>query len=405
MHRDDLADLGESLRRELLDRVSGAPAALAGLEEDARRLLAILDGDLRELGAWLTSPSLEIDLPEEADEAPRRATAAPATRAAARAPERGGHRADGQGRAGMLTDGAPRDLAPAAPLAMAVSGAPQQQQPAGTFAPVKSLRDLAQWVRETSMGEGELERSERENPPFSVGVGGLVPARVSEESGDKLQDRPRERPLPPGIEIPGYQQPSRPGLSPGSGATVGSPGFHSRAGEDARGAPEDEDFTGAGLVPARVEAGRGRPPLRGWPSFDPLQEANPSLPSSPPPTGREGLQDILRLFSPSSPVRSGGRPGEEGRGDEGQATEDADAPERDGARLSEPDWDKLRPDVPPTYFQSNAPAPPPPAVSAASPAGEPTPPPFPEAPEVDVESLLEALARSVADEYKRFYGS
>ena len=45
-------------------------------------------------------------------------------------------------------------------------------------------------------------------------------------------------------------------------------------------------------------------------------------------------------------------------------------------------------------------------LPAGRPAGELTltPPPG-EAAEVDVESLLEALSRSVADEYKRFYGS
>src|SRR3954465_15020571 len=49
----------------------------------------------------------------------------------------------------------------------------------------------------------------------------------------------RPRPLPPGIEIPGYRRPSHPGLpwKPRRGAAVGSPGFQSRAGEDAD-APE-----------------------------------------------------------------------------------------------------------------------------------------------------------------------
>src|SRR5436305_9141957 len=42
-------------------------------------------------------------------------------------------------------------------------------------------------------------------------------------------------PLPPGIEIPGYRRPSRSGLpwKPRQGATVGSPGFQSRAAEAA----------------------------------------------------------------------------------------------------------------------------------------------------------------------------
>src|SRR5436305_13033027 len=159
MHRDDLAGLGESLRRERQDLVVGGPAALADLEADARRLPALLDGDLRELGDWLTSPAIEVDLPEDTEEAPE------SVAAARRAPERG---ADGQGRAGTYTDGAPRDSMAAVPLEMAVSGVPQPP-PAGAFAPVKSLRDLAQWVRETSVGEPA--RLEWENPPLSVGAG------------------------------------------------------------------------------------------------------------------------------------------------------------------------------------------------------------------------------------------
>src|SRR5437764_1219821 len=44
-----------------------------------------------------------------------------------------------------------------------------------------------------------------------------------------------KRSRPPGIEIPGYRRSSHPGLpwKPRQGATVGSPGFQSRAAEDA----------------------------------------------------------------------------------------------------------------------------------------------------------------------------
>src|SRR5436305_1254706 len=206
MHRDDLAGLGESLRRELQDLVVGGPAALADLEADARRLLALLDGDLRELGDWLTSPAIEVDLPEEADEAPETAAAPESVAAARRAPERGAREADGQGLAGTGREGAPPDWA-----------APERRDepPAGGFAPVKSLRDLAQWVRETSVGEPA--RLEWENPPLSVGAG--------------PQDRPLERPLPPGIEIPGDLRPPLAGASKEGpdGTAAGSPGFQSRA--------------------------------------------------------------------------------------------------------------------------------------------------------------------------------
>src|SRR3954471_2665414 len=56
---------------------------------------------------------------------------------------------------------------------------------------------------------------------------------------------------------------------------------------------------------------------------------SPTPLSRPPPrpTGREGLKQLSpKGLSPSSPVRSGGRPGEEGRGDEGQRTGDAGGP-------------------------------------------------------------------------------
>src|SRR6185369_5109580 len=44
----------------------------------------------------------------------------------------------------------------------------------------------------------------------------------------------------------------------------------------------------------------------------------PSLPQPPlSPRERGGSNSAWERFSPSSPVRSGGRPGEEGRGDEG----------------------------------------------------------------------------------------
>jgi serine/threonine protein kinase len=54
-----------------------------------------------------------------------------------------------------------------------------------------------------------------------------------------------------------------------------------------------------------------------------LTPPTPSLPASPPPAGREGakteqlLVSVLRQTTPSSPGGSGGRLGEEGRGDEG----------------------------------------------------------------------------------------
>src|SRR4051794_11572627 len=59
------------------------------------------------------------------------------------------------------------------------------------------------------------------------------------------------------------------------------------------------------------------------PSGDP-HSPNPLSPIPPRPDGRERAPEpIFERISPSSPVRSGGRMGEEGWGDEGQRTEDA----------------------------------------------------------------------------------
>src|SRR3954447_11602724 len=54
---------------------------------------------------------------------------------------------------------------------------------------------------------------------------------------------------------------------------------------------------------------------------------NPLSPGLPPTlTGERGLKKpTVDRISPSSPVRVGGRPGEEGRGDEGQRAEDTKA--------------------------------------------------------------------------------
>src|SRR3954465_3405301 len=62
------------------------------------------------------------------------------------------------------------------------------------------------------------------------------------------------------------------------------------------------------------------PPLRGCPPLSPP-------PLSPPPSrpdGRERAPEpIFERISPSSPVRAGGRMGEEGWGEKGHRTEDA----------------------------------------------------------------------------------
>src|SRR3954452_8992859 len=73
------------------------------------------------------------------------------------------------------------------------------------------------------------------------------------------------------------------------------------------------------LQPAGECCSFGRPSL-----------SQPSLSRPPPrPDGRERAPEpIFERISPSSPVRSGGRMGEEGWGDEGQRTEDAKADKR-----------------------------------------------------------------------------
>ncbi len=75
---------------------------------------------------------------------------------------------------------------------------------------------------------------------------------------------------------------------------------------------------------------------------------------SPPPAGREGAQTALgERFSPSSPVRSGGRPGEEGRAPLG-SNEGQRSGNGNGARRSQ-EW---KPQAPTLPFTTPLPSPP-----------------------------------------------
>src|SRR5436305_4716203 len=92
---------------------------------------------------------------------------------------------------------------------------------------------------------------------------------------------------------------------------------------------QSEAYGRRGVVSIRRTADfaayRGRRRLRDAAGPHPPRAATQGRPYMHPPYFRtEGLQDILRLFSPSSPVRSVGRRGEEGRGEEGQPTEGAE---------------------------------------------------------------------------------
>ena len=62
MHRDALAALGESLRREFQDLLHHNEAALADLVEETQQLLASLDSQMQALAAWLTSSSVAAAL-------------------------------------------------------------------------------------------------------------------------------------------------------------------------------------------------------------------------------------------------------------------------------------------------------------------------------------------------------
>lgn len=62
MHRDALAALGESLRREFQDLLHNNEAALADLVEEAQQLLASLDSQMQALAAWLSSSSVAAAL-------------------------------------------------------------------------------------------------------------------------------------------------------------------------------------------------------------------------------------------------------------------------------------------------------------------------------------------------------
>ncbi|MBW8873917.1 MAG: hypothetical protein JF614_03060 [Acidobacteria bacterium] len=353
MHRDALAELGESLRREFQELASDDPAALADLAEEAQRLLATLDGEMQALGAWLTSSSIAVavDLPDAAPPSPEEAGPVRPASWPAAAPLawlRSGDSARSQGRDAPW--GTPRGVseaertvqpAPSAPVGRLYSGntlsrpplreepaafqpaaaarletpaggagpgaGVPPQPPAGAFTPVKNLRDLARWVREASLGEDEAEgEGEPEAAPL------FEPAFTITAQSDEAE----------------------------SGAA--------REGRQAAGQ----------RLPASPEVRRPTAVLAQL-----AQDVAPPLPL--PSRSVQSSQSI----SPSPPSFQ--------------------SQERAPAGL-------------PSAVAGVSQAP----LPAGSPAGERTltPPPG-EAAEVDVESLLEALSRSVADEYKRFYGS
>jgi hypothetical protein len=66
MHRDALTDLGESLRHEFQELYHHHGAALADLVGDAHRWLETLDLQVQALAAWLTSSSVAAALPLDA---------------------------------------------------------------------------------------------------------------------------------------------------------------------------------------------------------------------------------------------------------------------------------------------------------------------------------------------------
>lgn len=63
MHRDALVALGESLQREFQDLLHKNEVTLTDLVEEAQRLLASFDNQMQALAAWLTSSSVVESLP------------------------------------------------------------------------------------------------------------------------------------------------------------------------------------------------------------------------------------------------------------------------------------------------------------------------------------------------------
>src|SRR5436305_5670357 len=140
---------------------------------------------------------------------------------------------------------------------------------------------------------------------------------------DATEPRPRGAPhaLPalPGAggEGDGAGTPGRGGVPPRLGAGP-RPGLHPLRARLLRARPGRDRAEGA-AGDAVAEAGALRPPAQGGHIGPPLHV--------PPYFQNRGAQTALsKGLSPSSPVRVGGRTGEEGRGDAGQTAGDADLP-------------------------------------------------------------------------------
>ncbi len=365
MHRDALAALGESLRREFQELLHTNEAALADLVEAAQQLLDSLDSQMQALAVWLTSSSVAAALSSTASPPGEDVTveppmslpldswrALPATAAHRPMPENGAQSLLDASRNGVERQG---DLPVTSqtsgtlhvrgtmvypPAPSAVLAAPAVSPIAAVVAPKRG----AAAPPDTPPRSVSLTRGESEAPQRIEAHGEQV------GKADGLMEIPEYAAVPGEVVLPEVSVSSPTAID--SFAPVKN--LH--------------DLTRFLAIDERAAAAATAAPGNG---------AVSAAAGSPTPgeTHAVGLTDARRL---------------------------ATLPVQDGASLL--GAQVARPVQPPAVGPGNS------LQQDLRREDHPTGawavvPPQAEGPEVDLESLLEAVARQVAEDYRRFYGS
>ncbi len=361
MHRDALTELGESLRDDLRDSlgISENGSDLADLNQDIQRLWERVVQQFEALSARLGSAAALDDLPEPGapvsaddvsgpDKQPADRPAASPDVIASKPPRASG-----------------ADIHPESDPARPVFPAEHPSDAYPTFRPEPpAVASQPQHRTEAAASSAPDARPD----PFTSQEERPLPSRgLAPESSVSGEDFTR-----PDITLPASPRPLRPRSADGQPA-------------------QPEPSTGSAPMPpaiparavARETAGTQLPPERMGGSSQPPDVYKPL----------RGLQDLAQLLSAGpyredAPPPDAGKPSPTARPAEPASREIASAqPVRDWDR------DAGREERPPQADDNGGVA-----VSMSSQVAE-------AASEPDVETLLDALSRSLAEEYKRFYGS
>lgn len=358
MQGETLAALGDSLRREFQDMLNLPLPSLAELTGDD--LIDALDGQLQGLAAWLTSTALSVALPPEVSDAPAEAnerTAAAWTRPTSGVGELGGGTAAQIRPPEFANRRPPFEDAQRPSAAARLTTAPLPLSAAQT--PPKPNTEQLRAVRQHPAADANQPQPQRR------------PQSAAPSSSTDV--------LPMGVV-----QGGAPAASEGQIALLQNSERQPFATP-----PQSEARTRQSFEPEIPAAAKSSPqPARGAGGF----------------TVTRNLHDLARLLTSS----------------EGHALDELSAvrtaPESDEAASLPVFGDQQRDSAAFVAAPAQQPTAPeylddPPSgvrvYEVQTPAAQPniTESHAPEPPELDMDSLLDALARSVAEDYRRFYGS